>query len=134
VSDARRTILVVDDSATIRDFVKIYLMDFGCDFVEAESGERALKLARLMTLDLIIADVKMPEMDGFELVRRLRSDADIKSKGAPILLLTGEKAPMLRARCLSAGANAFLPKPIDTEKLRELARQMLNAGAATQRK
>jgi CheY-like chemotaxis protein len=134
VSAAKSTILVVDDSATIRDFVRIYLMDFGCEFVEAASGERALQLARLMTLDLIIADVKMPEMDGFELVRRLRSDPDIKSRAAPILLLTGEKAPMLRARCLAAGANAFLPKPIDTEKLRDLARQLMCGGAASPRK
>ena len=67
-------------------------------------------------------------------VRRLRSDPDIKSKGVPILLLTGEKAPMMRARGLSAGANAFLAKPIDTEKLRELARQLMCGGAAAPRK
>ena len=78
-----------------------------------------------MPLDLIICDVKMPEMDGFTMVRRLRADPGIKSKGVPILLLTGEKGEMMRVQSLAAGANAFLPKPIDTEKLRELASQML---------
>ena len=126
-----RTILVVDDSETIRNFVKIYLMNSGCEFLEAEDGERALTLARLMSLDLIIADVKMPIMDGFAMVAAMRKDPDVKSKGVPIILLTAEKGPLLRTHTLAVGANAFLAKPIDAEKLRELVKQLLDGGAST---
>jgi CheY-like chemotaxis protein len=76
----------------------------------------------------------MPEMDGFTLVRALRTDPDVKSKGVPILLLTGEKGPMMRIQSLSSGANAFLSKPIEIEKLRALARQLMCGGAALPRK
>ncbi|MFZ5441107.1 MAG: response regulator [Myxococcota bacterium] len=123
-------ILVVDDSQTVREFVKIYLMDLGYEFVEADTGARALQLARLMAFDLVIADVKMPEMDGFTMVRQLRADPDVKSKQVPVILLTGEKGAMMRVQSLNAGANAFLPKPIETEKLRELARQLLGLAPA----
>ena len=119
------TVLLVDDSATIRSFLKVYVVGHNFDCVEAESGERALQLARLMRLDLIIADIKMPGMDGFDFVRQLRSSERSDLKILPVILMTGDKAEMLRRRAMDVGASDFLRKPFSTTELIEVFKKFL---------
>lgn len=124
-----QTILVVDDSATIRSIVKIYLMGFHCDFVDADSGERALQLANLTRPDLVIADVKMPGISGVDFVRAIRSHQDARLRNTPIVLLTGEKLESIREEGLSAGANAFVQKPVTAETLKTVVEPLLKKDA-----
>jgi two-component system chemotaxis response regulator CheY len=122
-----QTVLVIDDSSTIREIVKIYLSGKSFEFVEAESGDRGLQLARLMQVDLIIADVKMPGMDGLTFVRHLRSDEKAHLREVPVILLTGEKSEDLKTQGLEAGANAFIQKPVSSGRLKEVVGQLLKS-------
>jgi two-component system, chemotaxis family, chemotaxis protein CheY len=119
------TILIIDDSPTIREIIKVYLMGRSWEFLDAESGDRGLNIARIMPVDLIIADVKMPGMDGLALTREIRADKNPNLRKVPVVLLTGEKSEDLREQGLQAGANAFLQKPVTSGKLKELVMQLL---------
>jgi two-component system, chemotaxis family, chemotaxis protein CheY len=120
-----QTVLVIDDSSTIREIIKIYLSGRSFEFVEAESGDRGLQLARLMQVDLVIADVKMPGMDGLTFVRHLRADEKPHLRTVPVILLTGEKSEDLKSQGLEAGANAFVQKPVSSGRLKEVVNQLL---------
>jgi two-component system chemotaxis response regulator CheY len=119
-------ILLVDDSSTVLNIIKVYLMGLDYELHEAENGERALLLARLVPVSLVIADIRMPKMDGIELTRALRSDANARVRGLPVILLTGEKQGGLEQEALAAGANAFLQKPISRVQLVESITRFLS--------
>jgi CheY-like chemotaxis protein len=123
----RRTVLIVDDSATIREIVKIYLAGKDIEFLEAQDGERALSVCRLTPITLVIADIKMPGMDGIEFTHQVRISGKPELEKVPIVLLTGEKDADLRTRGLAAGATAFLHKPISGQALREVTDPYLTA-------
>lgn len=122
---ARRRMLLVDDSAAVRSFIKVHLVRHAFEFVEADDGDRALYFARLVSIDLVIADVNMPVLDGISFVRRLRTSDDIALRRLPVLLLTGDKTSGVRDAALSAGANAFLCKPVDHDALIEAVDDLL---------
>ena len=124
----RSTLLLIDDSPTIREIIKIYLMGRSLEFVDAENAERGLTLVGLMPIKLIIADIKLPGMDGVEFVRKLRSDPRPHIKKLPVILLTGQKSMDLRQQGLQAGANAFIEKPISSTALNELIAKLLPIG------
>jgi CheY-like chemotaxis protein len=123
-------ILLVDDSATVRSILRVYLMGMRCEFVEAEGGERALLLARLQRPALIVADVRMPGVDGLEFLAQLRADEDPELRATPVVLLTSEKGEDVRARAMALGANAIVHKPITAPLLVETVKQLLARPAA----
>jgi two-component system chemotaxis response regulator CheY len=125
-----QTVLLIDDSPTIRTIIKIYLMGRSFDFVEAEGGERGLQLARLMPIELVIADINMPGMDGLTFTKQLRADNNTKVRSLPVILLTGEKSEDLRTKGMEAGANAFIQKPVSSARLIEVVNQLLPARPA----
>ena len=124
------TILLVDDSPTIRSITKVYLMEFGAEFVEAEQGERGLQLARLLKVDLVIADVMMPGMDGLAFTRALRLESDEKVRQVPVILLTSNREDQVRREGLGAGANDFITKPVKSKDLCDVVRRLLTRRAA----
>ena len=89
-----KTILAVDDSATIRQMTGMVLREEGYEVIEAENGEDALTKLRGRTLGLILTDVNMPKMDGLEFTRRLRAMEEYKF--VPVVLLTTETQPEKR--------------------------------------
>lgn len=103
----------------------------GHQFVEAENGERALALLRLVKVDLVIVDIKMPVMDGIEFTRRLRAELPAL-KALPVVMLTGEKSgeqgQSMRATGLAAGASAFVEKPVSPQTLKEVVDGLLPKG------
>jgi two-component system chemotaxis response regulator CheY len=105
-------ILIVDDSPTTRSFLKVILNLESMDLLEAENGERALLIAQLVTLDLVIADVNMPRLDGIGLVQKLRASPESRLRRLPVVLLTADRSEELQRRGLEAGATAFARKPI----------------------
>src|SRR6476659_5241454 len=101
-----KTILAVDDSATMREMVAFVLESAGYRVIEAEDGAQGLDRAAATSCDLVITDQNMPNMDGLTLVKNLRQMGDYKS--VPILLLTTESSDSMKAQGRAAGATGWL--------------------------
>lgn len=107
--------LTVDDSKTMRDMVSFTLKNAGFDVVEAEDGKDALGKIGGQKFDVIITDLNMPNMNGFDLIRSLRANPDYKF--TPILMLTTEGDDNKKNEGKSAGATGWIVKPFNPEKL-----------------
>ncbi|HEV8247883.1 MAG TPA: response regulator [Polyangiaceae bacterium] len=113
----RCRLLVVDDSAAVRSFIRAHLAPFGFELLDAEDGERALRIARLLPLDVVVADITMPGLDGIEFVRSLRASDERAQRELPVVLLTGDRSPELHRRGIDAGASKVLYKPVTSDSL-----------------
>lgn len=120
----------MDDSPVIRSVVQIYLRDRGLEFQEAADGQRALQLTRLMKFDLIIADVRMPGMDGIRFLSELRARTGATHRDVPVILVTGEKSTETFRRANEAGATVILKKPVSSAGLTSAVDKLLPAGGA----
>lgn len=109
------TILIVDDVATNRDTLRALLSSEGAQLLEAADGKSALQLAAEIRPDLILLDVMMPGMDGFEFCRTLRSDAALSA--VPVLMVTALDDRASRLMGIDAGADDFVTKPVDRAEL-----------------
>lgn len=110
------TILIVDDNATNRDALELILSGYGYSLQMAEDGSQALEKANAIHPDLILLDVMMPGMDGFEVCRRLRSTPGLAE--VPIILLTALDDSASRLEGIESGADDFISKPFDRQELR----------------
>ena len=110
-----RSILAVDDSASMRSMLSFTLGQAGYDIVEAEDGVHGLEVANDRSFDLIITDVNMPRMNGIELVARLRQLDSYRH--TPILMLTTESSAEKKAQGKAAGATGWIVKPFDPDQL-----------------
>jgi two-component system chemotaxis response regulator CheY len=119
------TVLLVEDSNTIRHITKIYLMKLKLGFLDADRADAGLRLLDTHPVDLVIADFNMPGMDGLEFVRRVRGHALQQVRRVPILLLTGGKAPDLPTKAELAGVSEFVRKPISIDALTTVVRRHL---------
>ena len=120
-------VLIVEDTKTITSLLQVYLMGWGLEFLEAKDGGEGLKKARESHPDLIISDVRMPVMDGFELCAAVRSDKDLFA--VPVLLLTTLKDEASRQKGRLVGATAFLSKPVAVDELRDKVGALLKLPA-----
>jgi two-component system chemotaxis response regulator CheY len=120
-----RQILLIDDSATMREILKVYLMGRGFSFIDCPGAVRALEIIASQHVDLVIADINMPKMDGLTFVRTLRASAQPSARDVPVILVTGDRTEDLRTRGREAGANGFLQKPLSSEKLMLLVDELL---------
>jgi len=111
--------LVVDDSKTIRIIIRRILIDLGYEVLEATNGVHALEVIEpeKETVKLVLADWNMPEMNGMELLKRLRQDPDLSS--LKIIMVTTETELTQMASALEAGANEYVMKPFTKDILRE---------------
>jgi CheY-like chemotaxis protein len=114
-SGPRRTLLVVDDAEYNRQLLVDLLTPLGFGMVETDSGEGCLQLAQTRHPDLIVMDIVMPAMDGLETTRRLRQLPALKK--VPIIIVSASASLTDEQRSLDCGASAFLPKPLDLNKL-----------------
>ncbi|KUL35833.1 response regulator [Actinoplanes awajinensis] len=122
---AHPRVLVVDDAATVRLYHASLLSDAGFEVTEAENGLEAVEAALANRFDLFLMDVNMPKMDGYTCVETLRSE--IVGTAAPVLMISTEDQPGDADRAYQAGANLYLVKPVDAERLVRVA-TMLTAG------
>jgi DNA-binding response OmpR family regulator len=114
--------LIVDDSRTTVEVLRVYLMGNDFDFRVAATGEEAVDVMRGWSPHLVISDVKMPGMDGIALC------AHIKSSGnARVLIVSSTLDEQTRVRALSAGADGVLKKPLDPTRLAYMANTLLQA-------
>lgn len=116
-------ILVVDDSASIRDMVSFTLNSAGYGSHTAEDGIDALEYARTTAVRAVVTDVNMPRMDGITLVAELRKLPHFKF--TPILVLTTEGSAELKLEGKKAGATGWIVKPFDPEGLLKTIRRVL---------
>jgi CheY-like chemotaxis protein len=122
---SKARILVVDDQPEVASVIRAVLVREGFDAEMAFSGTAALdSLMSGHRFDLIITDVRMPEMDGFELLRRVRKS----TKNLPVILMTGQATPEHRLRALEQGASGYLSKPFEVKALLKSIRQALEDG------
>jgi two-component system, chemotaxis family, chemotaxis protein CheY len=118
-----KTILAVDDSGALRQMLAFSLKTAGYQVVEAVDGQDALEKARRSPFDLVLTDQNMPRMDGLTLIRTLRSMAGYRK--VPILMLTTEFGDEMKAKGRAAGANGWLVKPFDPQRLIEVVNKVL---------
>ena len=124
-------ILIVDDSPVMRRFIRRTIVLSGLEdaqFVEAADGLEALTLLREQWVDVVLTDINMPAMDGEELVRRLDSDAVLKS--VPVVVVSTDGTEGRMRRMLSLGARGYVKKPFLPETLREELERVLGGAYA----
>ena len=112
-------ILVVEDDAEIREGVAIYLKNQGYTVHGAANGAQGLELARQLPIHLAVVDVMMPVMDGLAATRAIRALDRPDAKTIPILAMTANAFDEDAKKCLEAGMNAHLAKPLEMKKLIE---------------
>jgi adenylate cyclase len=110
------TLLLVDDDAKLLEMLKLILEKQGHTVVTAESGEEALAALHTGDIDLILADLTMPGIDGYQLLDFVK--ADMNWRNIPVLILSGVREAMSAARCIELGADDYLPKPVNPALLR----------------
>ena len=120
-SDDAADLLVVDDEPFLRDAVAASLRFLGFGVTAAKDGTDALRLARGQRFDLVILDVMLPDLDGFEIVRRLRRDAN----RVPVIFLTAKDAKDDKVTGLTIGGDDYMTKPFGLEELAARVRTVL---------
>jgi CheY-like chemotaxis protein len=119
----KRCVLVVDDVPDVTEMIGLFLKHAGYEVATADSAPAALRLAQERAFDVIISDIGMPEMNGYELAESLRRRAEYQ--GIPIIAVTGYSEYDDRGRALRSGFNAHLTKPIDPSELLQLMNKLL---------
>jgi two-component system chemotaxis response regulator CheY len=120
-------VLLIDDSATARSLLRVFLMNEALSLFEASGARQGLELLAADPFSVVVADFNMPEMNGVELVRAIRRHPRTTVALVPVLLLTGEADPLLENQALTAGANAFLKKPVRPAVLQQTIKSLLAA-------
>lgn len=114
------TVLVVDDETPLRDLIRAYLERDGYTVVEASTGKEALTAAALHNPDIIVLDLMIPEIDGTEVCRRIRTSSDVY-----IIMLTAKADEVDRVVGLEVGADDYLTKPFSPRELMARVRALL---------
>src|SRR3981189_1657432 len=127
----RPRVLLVDDYPDAREMYTEYLEFSGFDVVEAGKGREALQRAVDATPDIILMDLSLPVMDGWEATRRLK--ADERTASIPVVALTGHALPGLSHGAKKAGADALVTKPCLPEDLVKEIRRILDASSSTKK-
>jgi excisionase family DNA binding protein len=116
-------VLVVDDDPRLREFVRVNLEMDGYSVREAANAEEGLAALEQEPPDLILLDVMMPEVDGFEMLRRMQERHGLGS--VPVIMFSGKVDEETASRAAREGANAFIGKPFDPQALIESTKQLL---------
>ncbi|WP_041082894.1 response regulator [Thermotoga profunda] len=119
-------VLVVDDSEVLRKIVSFNLTREGYSVDEAKDGKEALEKLQQIKPDLVILDIMMPYIDGFEVLKRMRKDPELAH--IPVIMLTAKGGEDDPKTALELGANGFLTKPFSPIKLLEEVRRVIQYG------
>ncbi len=116
-------ILVVDDNPQNLELIQAYLEDLDCEILAAEDGPKALEIVKELTPDLVILDVMMPKMSGFEVCKRLKSNPD--TEDIPVIMVTALNEFGDIERALDCGTDDFLSKPVNKWELLTRVKTMM---------
>jgi DNA-binding response OmpR family regulator len=128
VFDEPTRILVVDDDPILREFASVYLSTPAASVETVPNGSIALDRLLQDQFDIVLVDIEMPEMDGFELVRRVRAQPSLQH--LPIVMLTGREDIRSIDRAYDLGASSFVTKPVNWRELAYQVRYVIRAGRA----
>lgn len=117
-------ILLAEDNETNIDIISAYLLNHGYRVVVAHDGLEAIKLAKLDKPQLIIMDISLPKVDGLEATQWMRADRDLAK--LPIIALTAFAMPGDREKCLAAGADEYMTKPVSFQVLIQKIKQLIH--------
>jgi DNA-binding NtrC family response regulator len=123
----RKTLLIVDDDARIRGLLTEALSAVGYATIQAADGQQALDLIRTQPVDCVIADIKMPELDGLALLNRVKAE----KPDLPVVMITGFAYQQNKTQAVDAGADGFLMKPFRLAKIEEVLGRILSADSRT---
>jgi len=121
---ASKKILIVEDNAKDRRLMKILLGTLGCELLEAADGEAGLAMAQNLRPDLIITDIRLPKLDGLELIQRLRNTKGFEQM--PIIAVTAYAMPQDKEMILAAGCTAYFTKPLSTKSFAQEVKTYLS--------
>lgn len=119
-----KKVLVVDDEKFVRELIKIKLGRCGLTVIEATNGLDAVEMAQSLKPDMILMDVMMPKMNGFEACEKLKSNPD--TARIPIVMLTARGEQTNLEKGLALGATDYMSKPFSPQKLAELVIEILS--------
>ena len=119
------TVLIVDDSVTVREMVSGMLINSGLSVIEATNGLEAKEKIQNSPPDLVITDLIMPDMNGYELCRWIKNDP--KSQNIPVVMCTSKNQEFDRYWGMKQGADAYITKPFHPAELVETVKQLLRA-------
>jgi two-component system chemotaxis response regulator CheY len=120
-----KTILTIDDSASIRQMVAMTLSAAGLKVIEAGNGAEGYDKATSQTVHAVITDLNMPVMNGLEFLRKFRQSP--AGKGVPVILLTTESDEELKRQAREAGATGWIVKPFKQEQLLAVVKKVVGA-------
>jgi PAS domain S-box-containing protein len=123
-------VLLAEDSAVNQKLAVSLLQRAGHEVVVASNGREAVAAAERESFDVILMDVQMPEMDGFEATRRIRKREQQSESHTPIIAVTAHAMKGDRERCLAAGMDSYLPKPIRPAELQERIQEVVASGVS----
>ncbi|TGN18450.1 response regulator [Leptospira idonii] len=118
-----KKVLIIDDSAVFRKIISVHLRNAKFDLIEAGDGIEGLQQLANNSIDLIVSDMNMPNMDGISFIKKVKEDP--KFKFIPIIMLTTESQPEKKQMGLDAGAKAWLTKPFSPEELIETISKLM---------
>jgi PAS domain S-box-containing protein len=119
-------LLLAEDDPTIRQFLGVMLQRSNFEVETAEDGEKVVEMWENGNYDLILMDVQMPRMNGFEAAGAIRDKEGICGGHIPIVAMTGHAFREDEERCLAAGMDSFIPKPIDYKKSLQIINDLIN--------
>jgi len=125
---AKPCILVIDDDPNVVQLVKMNLEFEGYEVETAYNGLKGLDMARRVRPDLILLDIMMPNLDGWDVVNEIRRTPELK--GVPVVMLTALNQPEAVATSLTFGADVHLPKPFEPDAMLEIVRRLLGDKAS----
>lgn len=126
----KSSILVIEDSASVRRLIEVCLRPLGVEIRSVEDGLLGLEAAISEIPQAIVLDIGLPGMDGWEVLARLR--ADEATRRVRVLVLTAHAQPEMADRAAAKGADSFMTKPFRPEELRDSVQELLSLAAASQ--
>ena len=120
-----KKILIVDDDEKVRLFVQELLLPLGYPVFLAVDGQDALQIMRKEKPDLLVLDLAMPKMHGYEVCKRVRSDSDPAISGVKIIVISAKNYPVDMKTAKDAGADMYLVKPFGLQELRDAVSKLL---------
>ena len=117
---SKPVVLIVEDHDDTREMLQLILTIYGCRVLAAANGDDAIRLAEKTLPDLVLMDMKMPQLDGLALTRVIRSHPTLSK--VPIVAMTGMVTPQFHREAVNAGCDDCLDKPIDFERLEKLVK------------
>ena len=124
-------VLILDDDPSLTDLLSVILKEEGYEVMASNSPKDVLFLARQFLPDVLLLDIMMPELDGFDVCEFFKRDAQLKF--TRIIILTARDDRESRVRCYKAGADLFLPKPFEVDELRQIVSNYAESKLARER-